>query len=95
MVSTTTTNTLVAKGIYSQNYYVCTSAGVCNPLTMGGGVTKITAGTNITISPSAGTGNVTINSSGSSYNQGQGILICGICAICGSIAMAEQIFQVP
>jgi hypothetical protein len=45
------------------------SAGITGPLSWGtcgssGGVTQITAGTNVTISPSGGTGNVTINASG-------------------------------
>lgn len=40
-------------------------ANINQPGTVGsGGVTKITAGTNITISPPGGTGNVTINSTG-------------------------------
>ena len=50
-VDTVSANTDAASKIYVDNKF-------------NGGVTQITAGTNVTISPSGGTGNVTINASG-------------------------------
>mgnify|MGYP003116732300 CR=1 FL=1 len=50
-VDTVSANTDAASKIYVDNKF-------------SGGVTQITAGTNVTISPSGGTGNVTINASG-------------------------------
>ena len=50
-VDTVSSNTDAANKLYVDNKF-------------NGGVTQITAGTNVTISPSGGTGNVTINASG-------------------------------